>query len=157
MKEKNNSPVKSDYVLFLNEIKQKITTSRIKAYRGLNKELIGLYWDLGRIIVKKQEEHGWGKSIVEKLSLDLQKEFDSRQGFSPQNLRYMRQFYIEYKDYSNLQQLVGELPWGHNIMIFSKIKDPDVTEYYLSKKLPKKFKGILPDQKKLKEKIEEEL
>lgn len=131
MKEKDISPIKKDYVSFLKEIKEKISAARIKAYRRLNKELITLYWDIGKTIVERQEKHGWGQSVVEKLARDLQKEFDSRQGFSPQNLWFMRQFYMEYKNYSNLQQLVRELPWGHNILIFSKIKNPDERKYYL--------------------------
>jgi predicted nuclease of restriction endonuclease-like (RecB) superfamily len=113
----------SDYASFLASIKTQIQTARIKAARVVNKELITLYWKIGEMVVKKQEELGWGKSVVEKLSKDIYAEFDNIQGFSPQNLWYMRQFYIEYAPYPNLQQLVGEIPWGHNILIIEKIKD----------------------------------
>lgn len=119
------------YADFLKEVKQKILSARISASRSVNKELINLYWELGKTIVERQIRHGWGKSIVEQLSIDLQKDTDSSAGYSPQNLWYMRQFYLVYKDKSNLQQLVGEIPWGQNILIFSRVKDNAAREYYL--------------------------
>ena len=74
--------------------------------------------------------------MVERLAIDINREFDNSQGFSVQNLWYMRQFYIEYKDDPILQQLVGEIPWGHNILIFSKVKGIHVTKpqgaFYMS-------------------------
>lgn len=85
--------------------------------------------------MERQEKYGWGKAIVEKLARDLQREYENASGYSVQNLWYMRQFYMEYKDFSNLQQLVGEVPWGHNILIMSKIKDKKGREYYLKSAL----------------------
>lgn len=98
-------------------------SAHISAVRRVNKELINLYWEIGRGIVEKQRKYGWWENIVEKLSKDLQKTFRDSKGYSAQNLWYMRQIYIEYKDYPKLQQLVGEIPWGHNILIISKVKD----------------------------------
>lgn len=92
-----------------------------------------LYWWLGEHIVTQQNTYGWGKSFVEKFSVDLKKQYsDAKFGFSPQNLWYMRRFYLEYKDKPNLQQLVGEIPWGQNLLILSKIKDDNERLYYLS-------------------------
>ncbi len=119
------------YKELLGEIKQRIRSAQYQALRVVNKELIRLYWDIGKMIVKKQRKNGWGKGIVRKLAYDLQQEFDTKQGYSVQNLWYMRQFYLEYKDDPKLQRLVGEIPWGHNIYIFSKIKDKKAREYYL--------------------------
>ncbi|MFA6548533.1 MAG: PDDEXK nuclease domain-containing protein [Candidatus Margulisiibacteriota bacterium] len=121
----------ADYNQFLNEIKEKIASSRFNAYRGLNRRLIKLYWEIGRDIVDRQEKYGWGKSIVEKLSKDLKREFPLAKGYSSQNLWYMRQLYLEYKDYPNLQQLVGEIPWGQNLVILSRLKTPSEKEFYL--------------------------
>jgi len=73
--------------------------SRLRAYRSVNKELIDLYWGIGREIAERQERDGWGKSVVERLSRDLRKEFLETSGFSSQNLWYMRQFYLEYREY----------------------------------------------------------
>lgn len=125
--------IKSDYLPFLEEIKGKIKSARIQAYRRVNKEIILLYWDIGNKIVEKQEQFGWGKGIVEKLSNDLKKEFPTQTGYSAQNLWYMRQFYLTYKDFPNLQQLVGEIPWGQNLVIMSRVKDYKEREFYISK------------------------
>ena len=120
-----------EYITFLNEIRSRIVTARIQAIRSVNKELIDLYWDIGKSIVDRQEKYKWGDAVVEKLASDLKEDFETTFGFSTQNLWYMRQFYLEYKDDSILQQLVGELPWGHNILIFSRIKTKKEREYYL--------------------------
>jgi predicted nuclease of restriction endonuclease-like (RecB) superfamily len=125
--------LKSDYLPFLEEIKGKIKSTHIQAYRRVNKEIILLYWDIGKRIVEKQEQFGWGKGIVEKLSNDLKKEFPTQTGYSVQNLWYMRQFYLTYKDFPNLQQLVGEIPWGQNLVIMSRVKDYKEREFYISK------------------------
>jgi len=105
----------------------------MRAVQTVNKEVVSLYWWLGEHIVLNQNQHGWGKSLVEKLSKDLKAAFpDAKFGFSPQNLWYMRQFYLEYKDKPNLQQLVGEIPWGQNLLIMSKVKDEAERLYYLN-------------------------
>jgi predicted nuclease of restriction endonuclease-like (RecB) superfamily len=121
----------SDYAAFLKTIKQHISESRIQAYRAVNKELIGLYWNIGREIALRQKRDGWGKSIVEKLSYDLREELPGTSGFSTQNLWYMRQFYLEYNEHPNLQQVVGEIPWGQNLIIIAKVKELSAREYYL--------------------------
>lgn len=97
------------YKDFLHSIKQRIHESRTRAYYAVNRELIELYWGIGREIAERQERDGWGKSVVERLSNDLREEFPGTTGFSSQNLWYMRQLYLEYKDHQNLQQLVGEI------------------------------------------------
>jgi predicted nuclease of restriction endonuclease-like (RecB) superfamily len=74
---------------------------------------------------------GWGRSVVEQLSLDLRQTFSGRAGFSAQNLWDMRQFYLEYRDGENLQQIVGEIPWGQNLVILSKVKDRKARQYYV--------------------------
>ena len=124
-------PLDKNYISFLNTIKSKILSSRIRAYRGLNRELMTLYWDLGKTIVERQKQHGWGKGIVEKLSQDLNVEFQGREGFSAHNLWRMRDLYLEYKDHSKLAQLVLEIPWGHNVLILQKIKSDEQKKYYI--------------------------
>ena len=103
-------PANSDeYLRFLNDIKSRIKSARIKAARLVNRELIDLYWNIGKIIVERQEQHGWGKAIVETLSKDIRKEFPGISGYSPDNLWRMRQFYLEYSATQILGQLVPEL------------------------------------------------
>jgi predicted nuclease of restriction endonuclease-like (RecB) superfamily len=120
-----------EYLNLLNEIKSRIVSARIKAVRAVNKELIALYWNIGKTIVERQKKYKWGDAVVEKLAKDLRTELKTTSGFSAQNLWYMRQLYLEYKDFPILQQAVGEIPWGHNILILSKIKDAKERAYYL--------------------------
>jgi len=121
----------NEYIKFLNDLKSKIRQTQYQAYRAVNKELIGLYWDIGKSIVEKQKKLGWGQKIIQQLADDLQKEFPENRGFSYANLYRMRKFYLTYKDNSKLAQLVREIPWGQNIVIFEKLKDDYQREYYL--------------------------
>jgi predicted nuclease of restriction endonuclease-like (RecB) superfamily len=125
--------LKSDYLPFLEEIKGKIKSSRIQAYRRVNKEIILLYWDIGKKIVERQEQFCWGKSVVEKLSTDLKKEFPGLSGYSARNLWDMRRLYLEYKDNEKLRQLVAEIPWGQNLVIMHRVKDYREREFYIRK------------------------
>jgi len=126
-----------EYGKFLAEIKERIRSAQYEALKYVNKELIGLYWDIGKKIVEKQEHFGWGKSIVENLAKDLQKEHSGIKGFSAQNLWYMRQFYLNYKDNAKLQPLVGEISWVKNVLIMSKCKEDLEREFYIV--MTKKF------------------
>lgn len=125
------SIVPNDYVEFLNSIRSRIRSAQISASRILNKGLVGLYWSIGHDIVDKQEKLGWGKAVVERLSRDLKKDFPNSTGYSPQNLWLMRQIYLEYRGDQILQQLVGELPWGQNLIVLQKVKDRGAKAYYL--------------------------
>ncbi len=91
-----------EYKVFLTEIKQKIRNAQYEALKAVNKELISLYWDIGRMIVERQERLGWGMSVVEKLSVDLQGDFPGIKGFSYANLWRMRSFYHTYKNNEKL-------------------------------------------------------
>ncbi len=119
------------YQNLLISIKENIQTAQIKVSKSLNRALIELYWTIGKEIAQQQEVQKWGKSVVKNLSEDLKHAFPNQKGFSVQNLWYMRQFYVTYKDNSILQQAVGEIPWSHNILIMNKIKDESEREFYL--------------------------
>lgn len=116
---------------FVREIKNRILSSQYKALKKVNKELIELYWNIGKEIVAKQEAYGWGKSVVKNLSDELRKEFVGIKGFSVQNLWNMRQFYLEYYQDKKLQPLVGEISWTKNVVIFQKSKDVLEREFYI--------------------------
>ena len=120
-----------NFTIFVKEIKSKILSSQYEALKVVNKKLINLYWDIGKNIVKKQEQFGWGKSVVKSLSQELQKEFTGMKGFSVQNLWNMRQFYLEYYKNEKLQPLVGEISWTKNVIIFQKCKDDLEREFYI--------------------------
>lgn len=121
----------SGYLELLTDIKQRIRTAQYEALRAVNKELIALYWDIGKSIVEKQKKTGWGKSVVEKLARDLQAEFPGINGFSATNLWYMAQFYTEYHGDEILQPLVGEISWAKHIVIISRCKDARERQFYI--------------------------
>jgi predicted nuclease of restriction endonuclease-like (RecB) superfamily len=122
---------------FLTEIKQRIKDAQYSALKAVNKELIQLYWDIGKSIIEKQEELGWGKSVVEKIAVDLQNEFVGQNGWSTRNLWLMKQFYESYAKNEKLQPLVAEIGWTHNVLIFTKSKDDLEREFYI--RMTKKF------------------
>jgi predicted nuclease of restriction endonuclease-like (RecB) superfamily len=121
----------SDYEAFVIEIKEKIYRAQSEAMRAVNRELLSLYTDIGKSIVEKQEHLGWGKSVIENLAQDLQKEFPGVQGFSARNLWRMRNYYLEYKDNTKLPPLVAEISWSHNIILMEKCKDLLEREFYI--------------------------
>ena len=124
----NELEFKEQYLEFYKNVKERIIASKIKAVRSANKELIQLYWNIGKEIIEKQEKLGWGKSVVEELSKDLRRELGNIEGYSERNLWNMRLFYNEYKEDTILQQLVAELLRGNNLLLMSKIKDKRVTK-----------------------------
>ena len=126
-----------DYVGLLAEVKKHVRDARYAALKSVNKELVGLYWDIGRMIVERQQIQGWGKSVVEQLAKDLQSEFPGVQGYSAQNLWYMRQFFLEYHEDTKLQPLVGEISWTKNLVIMARCKEPLEREFYI--RMTRKF------------------
>jgi predicted nuclease of restriction endonuclease-like (RecB) superfamily len=111
------------YGEWFSDIKSRIYAARQRAALAVNTEMLQVYWRIGRDIIDKQENQGWGTKVVERLSHDLRKEFPDLGGFSQANLRYMRSFAREWPEDAIRQQAVGELPWGHNIVLLTKIKD----------------------------------
>jgi predicted nuclease of restriction endonuclease-like (RecB) superfamily len=99
--------------------------------QAVNRELLKLYSDIGKSVVEKQENLGWGKSVVENLSRDLQKEFPGIKGFSVDNLWRMRKLYLTYMEKEKLAPLVQEIGWSHNIIILEKCKDDLEREFYI--------------------------
>jgi predicted nuclease of restriction endonuclease-like (RecB) superfamily len=109
---------------WLAELKTQIRETRLRASLSVNSELIGLYWRIGRDILERQEGRGWGAKVVDRLALDLRAEFQGMQGFSRANLLYMRSFAEAWPDPEIVQRVVGRLPWGQNIELLAKLKDP---------------------------------
>lgn len=121
----------TDYGDLLSNLKARIQAAQYTALRAVNKELIVLYTDIGRLIDERQQEQGWGKNIVENLSQDLCAAFGERSGYSARNLWYMRIFYREYKDYPNLQPLAAEVAWTKNTLILDRCQTHLEREFYL--------------------------
>jgi predicted nuclease of restriction endonuclease-like (RecB) superfamily len=123
----------TEYIQFINILKEKIISARYKAALHVNKELIYLYHYIGNEIIKRQTANGWGAKVIEKISRDLRVEFPEMKGFSPQNLKYMRRFAEEYTVEAIGQQAIDQLPWGHNITIMYEILDKKEREFYIQK------------------------
>lgn len=128
------APIKKleGYAQLLDDLKRRIQTARTQAALAVNRELIALYWDMGRMIVERQQQHGWGDAIIDRLSRDLRRAFPDNTGFSRANLFRMRAFYLAYKDADEfVAQLARQIPWWHNVVIMEKVKDRRAREYYL--------------------------
>jgi predicted nuclease of restriction endonuclease-like (RecB) superfamily len=123
--------IRDDYGALLRDIKDRIHAAQYEALKAVNKELISLYWDIGRMIVERQKDEGWGKAIVEKLARDLQKEFPGVGGFSPSNLWRMRVFYQTYGNNEKLAPMVREIGWSHNIIVMERCRGELEREFYI--------------------------
>ncbi len=121
----------SEYAEFLGNLKTQIQQAQIRAISRVNRELVLLYWQIGREILQRQREKGWGAKVIERLSKDLRKEFPEMKGFSRTNLLYMRSFAENYPDEEFVQQVAGQIPWFHNCVILDKIKNTDEREFYI--------------------------
>jgi hypothetical protein len=104
-----------DYGQFLAVIKQQIDASRIRAASSVNQQLHELYWFIGKSITERQEAHGWGDSVIERLSADLKQAYPGMGSFSSRNLRRMRQFYTSYRQVGILATAVAKLGWSSNL------------------------------------------
>ena len=119
------------YEPLLNEIKELIHKKQYGVLKVINAETINLYWEIGEEIYRQQQQKGWGKSIVEVLSTELQKEFPGAKGYSAANLWRMRNFYLNYRDSEKLAPLVREISWSNNVVIMEKCKDDLQREFYI--------------------------
>jgi predicted nuclease of restriction endonuclease-like (RecB) superfamily len=123
-----------DYKAFIQDIKQRIQSAQIKAAVSVNQALLHLYWDLAERIVFKQQNSTWGDGFLLQMSRDLQAEFPGMKGFSKRNLELMRQWYLFWSAEPIIaQQLVSQIPWGHNLVIIGKIKNTDEAIFYAQK------------------------
>jgi predicted nuclease of restriction endonuclease-like (RecB) superfamily len=138
--------VPTGYDAFLRDLKERIRTTQIKAALAVSRELIGLYWHIGQGIVQRQRTEGWGNAVIDRLGQDLQKAFPGLNGFSRTNVYRMRAFYLAYCDTQAIvPQPVGQLddrqvpspladlPWGHNVLLLEKLKDPAERFWYAHK------------------------
>jgi predicted nuclease of restriction endonuclease-like (RecB) superfamily len=120
-----------EYAEFLREIKERIRNAQVRAALNVNRELVLLYWQLGREILTRQQKDGWGAKVIERLSRDLRAAFPEMKGLSRTNLLYMQAFARAYPDEAIVQQLVGQIPWGHNVRILDALDDPIRREWYI--------------------------
>ncbi|MBD2202919.1 DUF1016 domain-containing protein [Calothrix sp. FACHB-1219] len=122
-----------DYDNFLRDLKERIQSAQKRAVLSVNQELVLLYWHIGRDILNRQQQQGWGAKVIDRLAVDLRLSFPEMKGFSRTNLLYMRAFAEAYPDEQIVQQLVGQIPWGHNIRILDSVKDASARLWYIQK------------------------
>ncbi len=117
----NKLTIDKSYVDLLDSLKRKIREAQLKAVINVNKELIFLYWEIGKSILERQKQEGWGSKVIERLSKDLMNSFPEMKGFSPRNLKYMRRFADDYSDFSIVQVPLAQITWYHNITLLDKV------------------------------------
>ncbi|MCC6631630.1 MAG: DUF1016 family protein [Gammaproteobacteria bacterium] len=120
-----------DYSSLLVEVKARIQSAQNTALRAVNRELIGLYWDIGRLISERQSDARHGAAIAERLADDLRKAFPGVSGFSRRNVFYMREFFLLYRENAKVQPLVAQIGWSHNLAILQRCPDALEREFYL--------------------------
>ena len=117
------TPPPEGYATWLADLKQRIHAAQQRATLAINRELVLLYWQIGRDILARQAEQGWGAKVIERLADDLRAAFPDMKGFSRANLMYMRAFAEAWPDVEIVQHAVGQLPWGHNLVLLTRLKD----------------------------------
>jgi len=157
MKPKQNKA----YNVLVDEIAQVVQQSQVYAVQSVQRTASLVYWEIGKLIIEKQQQYGWGTSIVENLSMDILAKIGAAQSWSARSLRLMRRLYEDYSqatindesnekqavshlqntngkqpvaDLQNIKQLISEVPWGQNILILQKVKDTQ-TRYFISIRL----------------------
>ena len=125
--------VPKGYEVFLGERKERIKTAQLRASLAVNREMLLFYWQTGRDILARQNEHGWGAKVIDRLSQDLRRDIPNVEGFSVRNLKYMRAFAQAWPEEPIVQQLVAQIPWGHNVRILDMLQSRAEREWYIHK------------------------
>ncbi len=121
----------TEYPTFLQSIKTQVQQAQLQAALSVNKELILLYWRIGKEILERQSQQGWGTKVIDQLANDLHSAFPQMKGLSPRNLKYMRALASAYPYVAFVQQVVAQIPWGHHTVLLDKVEDPKQREWYI--------------------------
>lgn len=125
----------SGYKDFISNIKDQIVENLVKSRFSANQQMIIMYWQIGKAILQKQEDEGWGSKIIDRMSYDLKQEFPDLKGFSPRNLKYMKKFAESWDDFEIVQRTVALIPWRSNITLLDKLQDNNLRLWYARKVL----------------------
>jgi len=129
--------IPADYAALLAEVKERVRSAQYAALKAVNKELVTLYWDIGRLIASRQADAAHGAAIAEQLAADLRQEYPGVSGYSRRNVFYMREFYLAYRASPKVQPLVAQIGWTQNLIILQRCKVPLEREFYI--RMTKKF------------------
>ena len=122
-----------NYAALLAGLQERIRGAQVRAVLSVNRELVLLYWQIGREILAQQGAQGWGAKVIDRLAQDLRNAFPEMKGFSARNLKYMRAFAEAWPDEQFVQQVVAQLPWGHNVRLLDRIADQAERIWYAHK------------------------
>jgi len=124
------SSMPSGYASLLRDIKQRIQQGRVQTVLAANSAMVMLYWDVGRVILERQGQEGWGAKVIDRLAADLRKAFPDMRGLSPRNLKYMRAFAAAWTDRSIVQEVLAQITWFHNIALLEKLSRAEERVWY---------------------------
>jgi predicted nuclease of restriction endonuclease-like (RecB) superfamily len=119
-----------NYEAVLGEIKRRIQKERLRVVMAANSAMVMLYWDIGRLILERQEHEGWGAKVIDRLSTDLREAFPDMQGLSPRNLKYMRAFATAWPERTIVQEVLAQIPWYHHIALLERCRGPEERLWY---------------------------
>ena len=126
-------PANNEYKHLLKNIKEQIQSSQFRTVSTVNRELISLYWNIGKLILDNQQKDGWGSKFIDNLATDIKLDFPEITGFSVRNLKYMRKFAQEYPDFEFVQAALAQITWYHHITLLDKVKDSSERKQYIQK------------------------
>ena len=122
--------VPAGYAEFLAELKQRIQTAQLGVSLAVNRELVLLYWQIGREIMARQERESWGAKVIDRLAGDLKSAFPDMKGFSPRNLKYMRAFAEAWPEEEFVQAVLAQITWYHNVALIEKLQNQEDRIWY---------------------------
>lgn len=125
------SALPQDYAEALATIKSRIQEERVRVVLAANAAMVLLYWDIGRVILGRQERAGWGAKVIDRLAVDLREAFPDMRGFSPRNLKYMRAFAAAWPERDFVQQAAARIPWFHNCLLLDRVPEADARQWYI--------------------------
>jgi predicted nuclease of restriction endonuclease-like (RecB) superfamily len=118
----SETAIPASYAVFVSDLKKRIADARLRAALSVNRDLVFLYWNIGKDILTRQKREGWGSKVIDRLAADLGRSFPEMTGLCARNLKYMGAFAEAWPDAEFVQQVVAQLPWGHNVRLLDGVK-----------------------------------
>lgn len=150
----NLSEMSDSYLDFIEEIKKEIENQRLNVVLNANSSMICLYWNIGKAVLQKQKEEGWGAKVIDRMAKDIKEAFPDMSGFSPRNIKYMRKFAECWPDFEIVQRIVARIPWRSNISLMDKLADEESRIWYAQKAIENGWSKTILDMQIQSELIE---
>jgi predicted nuclease of restriction endonuclease-like (RecB) superfamily len=140
------SKLPRDYATLLGALKKRIRETRLRAILSANATMVLLYWDMGKMILERQDVEGWGTKVIDRLSSDLRGAFPDMKGLSSRNLKYMRAFADAWPDRAIVQEALAQIPWFHNCILIDRVADAKRRAWHIQQPVPENQAAILAYQ-----------